>query len=111
MLLGALAVSSCGLLDTPEYPDGDFTIVGTWEYHVPALEGSSPNEGQVYNAEGQITFTTDKRFCFTLSTSGGIEVDGLPFIVIYTSFSTNKSAFSKIPRVHSNPHACLFPRE
>ena len=75
LLLCALAVSSCGLLDTPEYPDGDFTIVGTWEYHVPALEGSSPNEGQVYNAEGQITFTTDKRFCFTLSTDRG-EVKG-----------------------------------
>ncbi len=75
LLLGALAVSSCGLLDTPEYPDGDFTIVGTWEYHIPALEGSAPNEGWVYNADGQITFTADKRFCFTLSTDRG-EVKG-----------------------------------
>lgn len=61
--------------DTEEYPDGNFTIVGTWRYHVPALTGSKPNEGQVYNAEGRITFTSDMRFCFILDTDRG-EVRG-----------------------------------
>ena len=71
LLLGVLAVSSCDMLDTPEYPDSDFSIVGTWEYHVPALEGSAPYAGWVYNADGWITFTEDMRFCFTLETDRG----------------------------------------
>ena len=73
LLLGALAMSSCAL-DTPEYPDNDFTIVGTWEYHVPAWEGSTTPAG-VYNVDGRITFTEDLRFCFTLDTDRG-EVKG-----------------------------------
>lgn len=65
----------CACEDTEEYPDDDFTIVGTWRYHIPALTGSKPNEGQVYNADGRITFTSDMRFCFTLDTDCG-EVKG-----------------------------------
>ena len=71
LLLGVLAVSSC---ETPEYPDSDFSIVGTWEYHVPAWEGSVAPKG-VYNVDGYITFTDDLRFCFTLFTDQG-EVKG-----------------------------------
>lgn len=61
--------------ESEEYPDENFTIVGTWRYHVPALTGSAPNEGYVYNADGLITFTEDMRFCFTLDTDRG-EVKG-----------------------------------
>lgn len=61
--------------ESEEYPDENFTIVGTWRYHVPALTGSAPREGYVYNADGRITFTADMRFCFTLYTDCG-EVKG-----------------------------------
>ena len=35
-----LALTSCGSLETPEYPDSYFSIVGTWKYHIPALTGA-----------------------------------------------------------------------
>lgn len=70
LMMGA-AMTSCDLLDTPEYPDDDFSIVGTWEYQIPPLEGSAPRPGQVYNATGWVTFTEDMRFCFTLDTDQG----------------------------------------
>ena len=62
LLVGAMCyLSSCEkikeLLETPEYPDENFTIVGTWEYYIPPLEGSAPDPGAVYNATGRVTFT------------------------------------------------------
>ena len=80
LLVGAMcSLSSCEkikeLLETPEYPDENFTIVGTWEYYIPPLEGSAPDPGAVYNATGRVTFTEDMRFCFTLDTNRG-EVKG-----------------------------------
>ena len=71
----SLTLTSCGLLDTPEYPDSDFSIVGTWEYYIPALTGSAPEKGHVYNADGWITFTEDMQFSFTLNSDRG-EVKG-----------------------------------
>ena len=74
----AFALTSCGLLETPEYPDSDFSIVGTWEYHIPALSGSKPKEGSIYNADGRITFTADGRFSFDdegVDASGGIALE------------------------------------
>ena len=71
----SLALTSCGLLDTPEYPDSDFSIVGTWEYHIPALTGSAPEKGEIYNADGWITFTEDMRFSYTINSDRG-EVKG-----------------------------------
>lgn len=71
----AFALTSCGLLETPEYPDSDFSIVGTWEYHIPALSGSKPKEGSIYNADGRITFTADGRFSFVIDSDQG-EVKG-----------------------------------
>lgn len=65
----------CACEDSEEYPDENFTIVGTWRYHVPALTGMAPREGYVYNADGRITFTADMRFCFTLDSDCG-EVKG-----------------------------------
>lgn len=72
-LMGLIvALVSCDkikeLLETPEYPDENFTIVGTWEYQIPPLVGSAPDPGAVYNATGRITFTEDMRFCFTIDT-------------------------------------------
>lgn len=59
LLVGAMcSLSSCEkikeLLETPEYPDENFTIVGTWEYYIPPLEGSAPDPGAVYNATGRV---------------------------------------------------------
>ena len=42
LMMGA-AMASCDLLDTPEYPDDDFSIVGTWEYSEPAIVFESDN--------------------------------------------------------------------
>lgn len=79
LLVGAMSLTSCGkikeLLETPEYPDSDFSIVGTWEYHIPPNIGTAPIPGAVYNATGRITFTEDMRFCFTIDTDKG-EVKG-----------------------------------
>ena len=69
------ALTSCGLLETPEYPDSDFSIVGTWKYHIPALSGARPQEGSIYNADVLITFTADGRFSFVIDSDQG-EVKG-----------------------------------
>lgn len=77
--VGAMSFTSCEkikeLLETPEYPDEDFSIVGTWEYQIPPNIGTAPMPGAVYNATGRITFTEDMRFCFTIDTDKG-EVKG-----------------------------------
>lgn len=74
-----VALVSCDkikeLLETPEYPDENFTIVGTWEYQIPPLVGGAPDPGAVYNATGRITFMEDMRFCFTIDT-GQNEIKG-----------------------------------
>ena len=57
------------------YPDSDFSVVGTWRYHIPPVEGGAPVDRYLYNADGVITFTADRRFCFTLYTGQG-EVKG-----------------------------------
>lgn len=59
-------LSSCELLETPEYPDSDFNIVGTWEYKIPPCEGTEPEIGTIYNAVGRITFTEDMEFSFVI---------------------------------------------
>lgn len=77
--IGAMSLASCekikDLLNPPEYPDDDFSIVGTWEYQIPPNIGTAPRPGTVYNATGRITFTKDMRFCFTINTDKG-EVKG-----------------------------------
>lgn len=74
--VGAMSFTSCEkikeLLETPEYPDEDFSIVGTWEYQIPPCVGTSPLEGQVYNATGYITFTADEQFSFVLNSDNGL---------------------------------------
>ena len=72
----ALCLSIFNACESDEgYPDGDFSIVGTWRYHIPPVHGAAPVEGYLYNTDGIITFTSDMRFCFTLDTDRG-EVKG-----------------------------------
>lgn len=89
LLVGMFSLTSCekikDLLETPEYPDEDFSIVGTWEYHIPPNIGTAPWQGTVYNATGRITFTEDMRFCFTIDTDKG-EVKG------YGTYSYNEDS-------------------
>ena len=66
-----LALTSCGSLETPEYPDSNFSIVGTWKYHIPALTGAGAEKGSVYNADGWITFTDDGHFSFVIESNKG----------------------------------------
>lgn len=66
-----LASCSSAEEETPEYPDENFSIVGTWEYDIPPCIGFAPSEGYIYNASGYITFTDDNRFSFTIDSDNG----------------------------------------
>lgn len=73
-MLALMGLVSCDLLETPEYPDDDFSIVGTWEYQIPPLpENLIPvlSEGSLYNATGWVTFTEDSCFSFTIESDQG----------------------------------------
>lgn len=70
VLLITLAIPGCELLETPEYPDSGFSIVGTWEYTIPPCVGTDP-AGDVFNAKGRITFTDDMKFSFEIDSDKG----------------------------------------
>lgn len=54
-----------------EYPDENFSIVGTWEYNIPPCTGFAPTDGCIYNALGYITFTDDNKFSFVINSDNG----------------------------------------
>ena len=96
MLFCSLLVS-CDLMDPPEYPDKDFSIVGTWEYYIPPCTGTAPGDGDIYNAVGYITFTDDYRFSFVINSDNG-EVKGYGTYVFNedTGISLNYDSYKEL---------------